>query len=466
MKINQQKDAKMRFGFVMSAIIMFFGACQTDHDQGIVDQATSLEGIWLSEGYGRLLWIREGKAKTYDISGAGCMMRGDFFDVAGDDVSVWNVTVAEDRNHFLYHAQATVNTYVFNKIDALPGICDDGGLKTTDPLTNFDYLWALFNEHYAFFQAREIDWGLIREHYREQVTDENLWDITTEMLSVFGDDHVTLYDNQDRYFQAGQQRLYVRFYEEYVDAGEPGGDFEQYIQQEYGKVLSNISNYLPHGAHVGANGKVLWGKANEETGYLQIAEMNGLTEPYDLKSQVPAMHHVMDRVVNDFEDCTNVIIDIRFNSGGLDIVSLALAGRFASKQQPVWKVSARDVLSFTPTQVITLAPTGNTQLTKNVVVLTSNFTASAAETFALAMKQLPNVTIIGERTNGIFSTMLNKKMPNGWTVTLSNERWADASDACYEVSGITPHIEAPFPSKTNRDDGIDPVLLKALEYLE
>ena len=46
-------------------------------------------------------------------------------------------------------------------------------------------------------------------------------------------------------------------------------------------------------------------------------------------------------------------------------------------------------------------------------------TTGLPEAFALAIRELPYVTIIGDRTNGIFSYQLEKKLPNGWRYCLS-----------------------------------------------
>ena len=53
-----------------------------------------------------------------------------------------------------------------------------------------------------------------------------------------------------------------------------------------------------------------------------------------------------------------------------------------------------------------------------VYLLTSDVTLSAAEVFALYMRALPNVIHVGETTRGAFSDMIEKPLPNGWTLSL------------------------------------------------
>jgi C-terminal processing protease CtpA/Prc len=79
------------------------------------------------------------------------------------------------------------------------------------------------------------------------------------------------------------------------------------------------------------------------------------------------------------------------------------------------------------------------------------------------MRQLPQVKTMGETTNGIFSTVLPKELPNGWLLTLSNEVAADAAGQVYEKTGIPVSLAAPFPAQADREAGIDPGIEKALE---
>jgi C-terminal processing protease CtpA/Prc len=82
------------------------------------------------------------------------------------------------------------------------------------------------------------------------------------------------------------------------------------------------------------------------------------------------------------------------------------------------------------------------------------------------MRQLPQVQTMGESTNGIFSTVLPKQLPNGWLLTLSNERLTDAQGYIYEGTGIPVDVASPFPSKAERDNGTDPGIEKAVSWLK
>jgi carboxyl-terminal processing protease len=99
------------------------------------------------------------------------------------------------------------------------------------------------------------------------------------------------------------------------------------------------------------------------------------------------------------------------------------------------------------------------------VLLTCDSVFSGGEAFALAIKQLPHVTIIGDHTNGIFSYQLEKKLPNGWRYCLSHQKYFSADMVCYEGKGVPADIKL-LNKKTDIENGIDPLMTRALKVLK
>jgi carboxyl-terminal processing protease len=97
--------------------------------------------------------------------------------------------------------------------------------------------------------------------------------------------------------------------------------------------------------------------------------------------------------------------------------------------------------------------------------LTCDSVFSGGEVFALAIKQLPHVTIIGDHTNGIFSYQLEKKLPNGWRYCLSYQKYFSADMVCYEGKGVPVDIKL-LNKKTDIENGIDPLIIRALKVLK
>jgi C-terminal processing protease CtpA/Prc len=96
--------------------------------------------------------------------------------------------------------------------------------------------------------------------------------------------------------------------------------------------------------------------------------------------------------------------------------------------------------------------------------LTHDASFSAADVFAMLMADLPHVTIIGEPTNGIFSNMLERKLPNGWKYTLSHQVYYSSDKTCYEGKGIPVDIKL-LNKRADLEKGVDPLIIKALEVL-
>ena len=139
-----------------------------------------------------------------------------------------------------------------------------------------------------------------------------------------------------------------------------------------------------------------------------------------------------------------MILDLRFNEGGWDGVSLALASRFADQKRLAYTKRARKGNDFTAPRSFHVEPAGAQHFSGKVILLTSRFTVSAAEVFVLAMRTLPNVTLAGETTAGALSDMLERHLPNGWTVSLSNEVYTAADGKVYEHLGLSPEIKVPL----------------------
>jgi C-terminal processing protease CtpA/Prc len=110
------------------------------------------------------------------------------------------------------------------------------------------------------------------------------------------------------------------------------------------------------------------------------------------------------------------------------------------------------------------APGSATALEIPAVVLTSSYTVSAAEIGLLALKELPNVTIIGENTAGALSDMMERQLPNGWEFSLPHQVYEAVDGTHFEGPGIPPDIAIPMNIEAF-DQGRDRILEAATTYL-
>jgi C-terminal processing protease CtpA/Prc len=102
----------------------------------------------------------------------------------------------------------------------------------------------------------------------------------------------------------------------------------------------------------------------------------------------------------------------------------------------------------------------------SVVLLTGPDTVSAGETFTMALfGREPHVTRIGQNTQGVFSDVLERKLPNGWAFWLPNEVYLTKNGKSFDGAGIPPEVTVPFFSHEDLLASRDAALDKALQIL-
>ena len=165
-----------------------------------------------------------------------------------------------------------------------------------------------------------------------------------------------------------------------------------------------------------------------------------------------------------------MIIDVRINGGGSDAWGLAIASRLTATPYVAYAKQARldpkHRGSWTAPQPSEVRPSSRASFHGPVVELIGIHSVSAAETFTQALlKRTPKVTRIGENTQGVFSDVLGRRLPNGWTFGLPNERFV-TDGKTYDGSGIAPDIAVPVFPRADLDGRRDGALEKALELLD
>ena len=180
----------------------------------------------------------------------------------------------------------------------------------------------------------------------------------------------------------------------------------------------------------------------------------------------------MSNLIPQIASAHGLIIDLRANRGGSDEVALALASMLTSKKYPAYRKQA---LSRVGGNQLTwevgfrneVLPSEIVNYDGKIIILTSQHTISAAETFLMAMmNRTPEILRAGERTAGAFSDRLPRILPNGWLFSLSNERYLDKNGTNYEGGGLVPHIRAPALSESSLAVGRDMALETAINALQ
>jgi hypothetical protein len=329
--------------------------------------------------------------------------------------------------------------------------------KIDNPVKNFEALWKTFDDHYAFFDLKKINWDDSYKKYRQQVNDsttnDSLFAVCSRMLGELKDGHVGLM-NRSKYFMAGAPPDFL------TDNLDSMRKLSNVIDSNLIQLgFTNFIRMKENQPSRGMIGNLIELSSSPDYGYIRISAMYGIS-----KSQ---LKQVLQLASERFYSLKGVIIDVRFNRGGYDTYSYEIAGSFTDKKRIGHYKCVRKAgghTHFTKPEAWYLNPKGKKQITTPVIVLTSNRSASATDVFALAMKQLPYVTIIGDTTYGVFSDMYEAKLPNGWNYGLSNEKYFDANMICYEGIGIAPDILL-LNSGNDITQNKDPLLYKAIEVL-
>ena len=100
-----------------------------------------------------------------------------------------------------------------------------------------------------------------------------------------------------------------------------------------------------------------------------------------------------------------------------------------------------------------------------VVVLTNGYTGSAAEDFAVSMKNLGLATLVGTHTIGVISHPRYFNLPNGYRYGLSTWAYFNPDGTGIIGTGIIPDLEVEF-TVNDLINGKDSQLDKAVEFLK
>ena len=325
-----------------------------------------------------------------------------------------------------------------------------------DPEKNFEALWNTFHNRYPFFEVRNVDWKRQYETYRPQIAsetgDEELFDVLCRMLEPLEDGHVEL-----------EAKLSGRRTPRHFTAEKTPAFHREFSSREIEQLFRTTEKTLIEHGFGKPTQTAAWMLhycRSAEFGYIRILELEGV--------RMRILAGALDKIARDFDTLKGFIIDIRDNPGGEDSIALAIINRFCDRKRVAFRRKTKigpGRAAFTPVKTWHLHPQGAAQFLRPTVLLTCDSVFSGGEAFALAIRQLPYVTIVGDHTNGIFSYQLEKDLPNGWEYRLSYQVYLSADLVCYEGGGVPADIRL-LNKKVDIARGVDPLITRALEVLK
>ena len=276
----------------------------------------------------------------------------------------------------------------------LLGACVDVEQYDNNPRGNFEALWRIIDEHYCFFDYKQqeygLDWHAVYNKYApqfdDQMTEEQTFEVLTNMLGELKDGHVNLYAPFDVGRDWSWKEDYPTHFSENV--------LKLYLGKDY-KIAAGMKYRI----------------LNDNVAYLRCATFVNDFGAGNL-----------DRILLYFAPCNGLIIELRENGGGMVTSAEALAARFANEEVLVGYMQHKTGPGhndFSPRRQQILKPSKGLRWQKRVVVLTNRGVYSAANEFVKYMKCLPQVTIVGDRTGGGAGLPFSSELPNGWIVRFS-----------------------------------------------
>jgi hypothetical protein len=245
---------------------------------------------------------------------------------------------------------------------------EDEGLNNEQILADFEYAWHVADTTYPYMEFKRINWDSIYDVYHARALESNIAQhlvLIRDLLAELKDGHVFYHDYDGNMIFAYVPRR--------IKKDENTVSLE--VIRSYFEVETKLSN----------SGKIEYEILPDYIGY---AFLSDFSEEY-LKNDFPS-------VLDYLKNTDGIILDVRHKQGGSDRNIEAVVSRFMNA--PIDRTDFYLLGEQIP--LPQLEPQGPYTYDNPVVVLINGLTFSAGELFTEMMKQLPNVTAIGDTTGG------------------------------------------------------------------
>lgn len=437
-----------------------------------------VRGTWVSQGYGLVLAIEDSTLAMSEVTARSCVARPDTlrrladqggvaaFGRPGRDPMVL-VVAGAGADEAALERPGAASDILIRRVAGPPAVCAEPVPNT--PAAVLDVFVRTWDEHYALFDQKPVDWPAAVARARAAVTDatppDSLFRVLTGLILPFEDAHT--------FVSAPDLGLRVSGLKRGSDAAVPGG-FERlrregppwFFAEVVPALFGPADRILVGPARRWCNDQIQFGELPDGVGYLRMLSFSGYVDDGSYQMQRRCLDAALDSAFAGAEGWRGLVIDVRVNFGGSDVLALGVAERLATAEYVAYIKEARadpvDRTRWTPGQPSVVRPSARPGFRGPVVLLTGPLTISAGETFTQAlMGRRPAVRRIGEHTQGVFSDVLGRRLPNGWSFGLPNEVFRTEDGRIFDGPGIPPDEEVAVFAAGDVRAGRDPGLERA-----
>ena len=298
---------------------------------------------------------------------------------------------------------------------ALLTSCQRSGYEYDDtPQGNLDALWTLIDQRYCFLSYKEeklgFKWSEMHAKYSARLNPNmsrvQLFEVLCQMLSELKDGHVNISTSLDlgrnwSWKEDFPENLNTELRQKYL-----GTDYHIGSGLKYTILPDNIA-YVVYESFSDGIGE---GNLSDMLAYLKL--------------------------------CNGMILDIRGNGGGELTNAERLSRRFTNEKVLVGYMCHKTGTGhddFSEPQAEYISPSEGIRWQKPVILLVNRSCYSAANIFVRNMKEMPQVTVMGDWTGGGSGLPFSSELPIGWSVRFSASPMYDCRMQHIEF-GIEPDI--------------------------
>lgn len=426
---------------------------------------------WQTEGYGYVLKVDNDVISVYDLTGDYCVYNATASaEFEGGNANQWFIKDASGQTsinwYALHHIELTA-------INSLPDACGTAHEHNADPVHNFDVFWSTYADHFPYGKVQSWDWDAQYPVWRSMVTEDTgnkeLAKVLSLVVDRVRDGHAWLGDEEHDDIGEFEPRLLAFEYRlrqiwKKDDDYRYFWPFKRDQYRKWRKII--VDKYAKNGEMASHYDNFHFTKLENNLSYLRIDDMIGFTVEDSYEAWLHAVDDTMQKLLPELNKSQGLIIDLRQNGGGTDLVSMQLLSYLFKDSTQVGSKYTIINSKPGPEKPITVTPSSAGHYNGPVVVLTSQGTASAAEIMLIGLTARQNTTVIGEPSNGSFSDSLPKRLPNGWSFSLSHQVYLDSKGNDHEDIGIPVSEYFPFLLFDDLEKDRDPALERAMEMLQ